>query len=135
MPEAYLLAGLLPLAHPVIESTLAELPILTGEGLTHRYAYSKLPGKASGSAVLVRTAATNEDIPIHRQARERVQEALESRGVRQVVNIGSVIALLHRLREIASLGDRELWQVALHAALEWVDNDVLRKDLAQALRL
>lgn len=133
MPEAYLLLGLLPQAHPAIEDTLVELPVLCGEGVRHRYTLTKLPGRAAGSAVLVRSAATGESKAMHRQARERLRTALDGLGHREVLNLGVVIRALVMLRAAAPSAERPEWDRALAHALTWLDSDVLCDDIERDL--
>ena len=131
MPEAYMLLGLLPAAHPDVEDTLPTLPLLTGECLTYQYRTHKLPGKAAGSAVLVWTAATGEDVKIHRMAESRVREKLPELGHSQLLNIGVVLQVLNTFRQASPPAQFDAWDAALHRALEWVDSDVLRRDLVK----
>ncbi|MFD2610130.1 hypothetical protein ACFSR9_11875 [Deinococcus taklimakanensis] len=133
MPEASMLLGLLPHAHPDIEDGLTELPLLTGECLTYQFTQRKLPGKAAGSALWVQAAATGERVTVHRQARERVVSALEALGHNSVVNLGVALRALSGLRQAAGSGEQALWTDALTRAMDWVDSDVLRSDLRREL--
>lgn len=134
MPEAFMLLGLLPYAHPDVEDSLAEVPLLTGEGLTHRYQVHKLPGRAAGAAVLVKAAAQGSAAQVHRQARERLNTALDALGhTSGTVNLGVALRALNVLRHAALPAERAVWEQALAQALTWVDADVLRRDLTREL--
>lgn len=133
MPETYMLLALLPHPHPDIEDGLTEIPMLTGECVSHQFTRRKLPGKAAGSALWVESAATGEYIPLHRQSRERIKAALAALGHPQVINIGIALRVLAQARASAAANEQPAWNNALERALAWVDSDVLRSDLRRAL--
>jgi hypothetical protein len=133
MPEAYMLLGLLPYAHPEITDTLAELPILTGECVSYRYQQRKLPGRAAGSAVWVREAATGIPARFSRESRKRVREALAGYGISAVLNLGLCLRVVRQTLGTAGQAERQLWLQALETALDWIDSDVLRRDLRRDL--
>ncbi|GHG37823.1 hypothetical protein GCM10017784_35380 [Deinococcus indicus] len=135
MPEAFMLLALLPNAHPEIEDGLTELPILTGEKLTYQFTQTKLPGRATGALLLVQIAATGKGKEQHRQSRARIYEVLEEMGHTQTLNLGVALAALNRLRLAAPQADQEMWLTALRRALNWVDSDVLRREIATAYEL
>lgn len=134
MPEAYMLLGFLPHAHPEVADTITALPLLTGEGVTHRYVTTKLPGKTEGSCQWVRAAAMGRSFKLHPQARARLDEALKKLGHQFTPNLGFALRVIHNLRATAPQSDAAIWDRALHQALAWVDNDCLRGELECALK-
>lgn len=134
MPEAYMLLGFLPNAHPEVADTITALPLLTGEGVTHRYVTTKLPGKTEGSCQWVRAAAMGRSFKLHPQARARLDEALTKLGHRFTPNLGFALRVIHTLRATAPQSDAAIWDRALDQALAWVDNDHLRGELECALK-
>lgn len=136
LPETYLLLALFPHAHPDIEDTLPELPILTGTSLTHRYRVNKLPGRKKGAALAVWSEATGHLLNGHRQAKGRVRETLEELGYTPetpVINLGVALRTISVFGQAAPHHQRQIWDETLMRALEWVDNDDLREELRGAL--
>lgn len=126
-PKVFVLLGMLPGIHPDVSSGLPEIAILSGQNLTYRYQQYKLPGRASGSALLVQDAVKpRPDTRPHPMIALRIRHTLEGIGVTQYVNIGEIVRSLQTFREGARLPRQEAWATAVLHALDWIDIPTLR---------
>lgn len=137
-PEAAVLLGVLPGIHSAAAEAMPEVAILTGQSLAYQFVTHKLPGKTTGSLIMVQSAAlgrTGPEARPHPQALQRVRAALADLGVDAYVNLGVTIRSVAAFRDAARASRRGRWDAALERALSWVDSTALQVELRRHLDL
>ncbi len=137
-PETAVLLGVLPGIHRAAAETMPEIAMLTGQSLAYQFVTHKLPGKTTGSLIMVQSAAlgrTGPEARPHPQALQRVRVALAEMGVDAYVNLGVIIRSVAAFRDAARAARRGRWDSALDRALSWVDSTALQAELRRHMGL